>query len=66
MGALRSGLAIGEVQALVNPCTGSGERGVSPGSPGQWTVVGITLGGLGQGRGLAPISANFSYRDSSG
>ena len=47
MGALRSGLAIGEVQALVNPCTGSGERGVSPGSPGQGTVVGIALEGWG-------------------
>ena len=48
------GLAIGEVQALLNPHVGSGERGVSPLSPGQWTVVGIALGGLGQGRGLAP------------
>ena len=44
MGALRSGLAIGEVQALLNPHVDSGERGVSPGSPGQWTVVGIALG----------------------
>ncbi|CVK33105.1 protein of unknown function [Methanoculleus bourgensis] len=25
-GALRSGLAIGEVQALLNPCTGSGDH----------------------------------------
>jgi len=41
MGALRSGLAIGEVQARLNPHVGSGERGVSPGSPRQWTVVGI-------------------------
>ena len=53
MGAMRSGLAIGEVQALVNPCTGSGERGVSPGSPGQWTVVTITPG-VGAGEGARP------------
>ena len=26
----------------------------APGDPGQWTVVGIVLGGRGQGRGLAP------------
>ncbi|SAI89390.1 hypothetical protein MBBA_2550 [Methanoculleus bourgensis] len=25
----------------------------APGDPGQWTVVGIVLGGRGQGRGLA-------------
>ena len=50
MGALRSGLAIGEVQARLNPHVGSGERGVSPLSPGQWTVMAIALG-WGQGRG---------------
>ena len=65
MGALRSGLAIGEVQALVNPCTGSGERGVSPASLILWTVVGITLG-VGTGEGACPIYANFSYKDSGG
>ena len=45
IGALRFGLAIGEVQALLNPHVGSGECGLSAGSPGQWTVVDITLGG---------------------
>jgi len=30
-----------------------GERGVSPGSPRQWTVVGITLG-VGAGEGAIP------------
>jgi len=65
MGALRSWLAIGEVQVLLNPCTGSGdlvpthlsvggERGVSPGSPGQWTVVGIASGGGDRGGGSPP------------
>jgi len=44
MHALRSGLAIGEVQVLLNSHVGSGGRGVSPGSPGQWTVVTITWG----------------------
>ena len=48
MGAMRSWLAIGEVQTLLNPCTGSDERGVSPGSPGQWTVVDIAPRGRGQ------------------
>jgi len=41
---MRSGLAIGEVQVLLNSHVGSGGRGVSPGSPGQWTVVTITWG----------------------
>ena len=56
MGALRSGLAIGEVQARLNPHVGSGERGVSPGSPGQWTVVGIALG-VGAGEEARPPQA---------
>ena len=34
IGALRSGLAIGEAQALLNPHVGSDERGVSPPHPG--------------------------------
>ncbi|CVK32372.1 protein of unknown function [Methanoculleus bourgensis] len=33
-----------------------GERGVSPGSPGQWTVVAITLG-VGTGEGARPLPA---------
>jgi len=56
-GALRSGLAIGEVQALLNPHVDSGERGVSPGSPGQWTVVGIAPGGGDRGGGSRPLPA---------
>ena len=75
MGALRSGLAIGEVQARLNPMlvlvivptrlSVSGERGVSPASLILWTVVGITLG-VGTGEGACPIYANFSYKDSGG
>jgi len=56
IGALRSGLAIGEVQVLLNPHVGSGERGVSPCSPGQWTVVAITAG-VGAGEGASPLPA---------
>ena len=37
----------------------------SPGEPGQWTVVTITLG-VGAGEGASPMSANFSHEDSSG
>ena len=50
MGALRSGLAIGEVQALLNPHVGSGERGVSPGSPRVVDRGGNRLGGGGSAR----------------
>ena len=48
------GLAIGEVRALLNPHVGSGERGVSPGSPRAVDRGGHRLGGWGPGRGLAP------------
>ena len=76
MGALHSGLATGEVQALLDPHVGSddpvpthlsmgGERGLAPGSPILWTVVAITPG-VGAGEGACPIYANFSYQDSSG
>jgi hypothetical protein len=37
----------------------------SPGEPGQWTVVTITLG-VGAGEGASPICANFSHENSSG
>jgi hypothetical protein len=64
MGALRSRLAIGEVQVLLNPVpvlvivptylSMGGERGVSPASLILWTVVGITLGGGDRGGGEPP------------
>ncbi|CVK31377.1 protein of unknown function [Methanoculleus bourgensis] len=54
-------------QTQLTTCSGSGasvpthhsmggERGVSPGSPGQWTVVAITLG-VGAGEGARPLPA---------
>jgi len=66
MGALRSGLAIGEVQALLNPYAGSGDRPHPP-QRGWWTRSiprltravdrgGYRLGGRGPGRGLAPYA----------
>jgi hypothetical protein len=67
MGALRSRLAIGEVQVLLNPMpvlvivptylSMGGERGVSPASLILWTVVGITLGGGDRGGGSPPQAA---------
>ena len=66
MGALRSWSAISEVQTLLNPMSVlvivpthlsmGGGRGVSPGSPGQWTVVGIPWG-VGTGEGARPLPA---------
>ncbi len=47
-------------QILLTPCSGPGARphpgGVDfpPARPGQWTVVGITLGGGGRGGGSPP------------
>ncbi|CVK33179.1 protein of unknown function [Methanoculleus bourgensis] len=42
------------VQVLV-PTPGEYRVRISPGSPEQGTVVGISSGGCGQGRGRAPI-----------
>src|SRR5690554_6296161 len=38
-----------------------GERGVPPGSPGQWTVVAITPG-VGAGEGASPLPAGGGTR----
>ncbi|CDM26154.1 hypothetical protein BN140_3045 [Methanoculleus bourgensis MS2] len=60
---LRSGLAIGEVQVLLNPHVDSGGRGVSPASLILWTVVGITSGG-GDREGACPLPAGGGTRRS--
>ena len=64
-GALRSGLALGEVQAWLNPMpvlvivpthlSMGGERGVSPASLILWTVVGITLGASPPPQAAEPV-----------
>jgi len=65
MGAMRSGLAIGEVQALLNPHVGPGDRPPPTSAwvvnaeypralPGQWTVAGIAPGGGDRGGGSPP------------
>jgi len=70
MGALRSGLAIGEVQALLNPRVGSGVRPHPP-QHGWWTRSiprltraadrgGNRPGGGGRGGGSPPAGGGTS------
>ena len=55
-------------QILLTPCSGPGARphpgGVDfpPARPGQWTVVGITLGGGGRGGGSPPYTLTLAIR----
>ena len=73
MGAMRSGLAIGEVQALLNPHVGPGDRPPPTSAwvvnaeypralPGQWTVAGIAPGGGDRGGGSPPYALTLAMR----
>ena len=62
VGAMRSWLVIGEVQALLNPMSVLVNAEYPPARPVLWTVVAIAPGGGADGEGARPIYANLTSR----